>query len=301
MKPTLNSLIISAALCLHLHATARTSADYTIPADTVDSGGCRTTSALYTNDGSAALVAGISTTPDQTVMKSGYVAQLTDVTGITLSAPQSTVVEGTTIQIEAFEVLDDNSLALVAPQSVTWSVLSGPLASVSTSGLATAATVYQDTAATMHASHLSFQASFALTVLNTGTDDYGSYAADGLPDAWQVQYFGANNPNAGPNVDADGTGQNNRFKWIAGLNPIDGSRFLTTVLPLPGQPSKMRLSFSPVVAGRTYTVEYNDAPLSGAWHALTGFSQADNGITRTVTDNTATGTHRFYRVAIGMP
>ena len=50
-----------------------------------------------------------------------------------------------------------------------------------------------------------------------------------------------------------------------------------------------------------YVVEYNDTLLPDAWHALTGYSQVDNGATRTITDNTAPGDHRFYRVVIGMP
>ena len=153
----------------------------------------------------------------------------------------------------------------------------------------------------MHASHLGFEASFALAVLNTGVDDYGIYAKDGLPDSWQVQYFGTNNPKAAPNADADGTGQNNLFKWTAGLNPIDGSRFVTSASLVPGQPGKRLFAFSPLVAGRTYVVECNDTLLTGGWHTLTDFSQSDNGTTRTVTDNSAPGNHRFYRVVIGMP
>ena len=66
----------------------------------------------------------------------------------------------------------------------------------------------------------------ALSVLNVNTDDLPGYLGDGIDDAWQVQYFGLNNPQAAPTVDADGTGQTNFFKHIAGLNPLDpNSRF----------------------------------------------------------------------------
>ena len=246
-------------LCMAtLHAGTRTSADYSMTTDTVDSGGCRTTSANYTNDGSAGLVAGISSGSPATVVKSGYIAQLADVTGITLSVPRSTVAETATIQIHAAEVLDDDTTNPVPAESVAWSVQSGPLSGVSDGGLATAGNVYQNTQATVAASHLGFHAALALTVLNTGTDDFGGYAADGLPDDWQVRYFGQNNPLAAPDADASGTGQNNQFKWTAGLKPVDGSRFMVAASPVPGEPGKMRFSFSPLVAGRTYHVQYSD-------------------------------------------
>ena len=247
------------------------------------------------------LVAGISSASSQTVVKSGYVAQLADVTGLVLTAPQSAVVEGTAIQVAAFEVLNDATTSPVHAESVSWSVQSGPLAGISTSGLAISGNVYQDTQATVAANHLGFQATLALTVLNMGTDDFGSYAGDGLPDAWQVQYFGIDNPLAAPHADASCTGQDNLFKWTSGLNPVDGSKFMVVATPLPGEPGKMGFSFSPLVSGRTYIVEYNDTLLSDGWHALTGYSQVDNGATRTITDNTAPGDHRFYRVVIGMP
>jgi len=54
-------------------------------------------------------------------------------------------------------------------------------------------------------------------VFDTIPDNFRSYAGDGLLDGWQVQYFGQNNPKAGPSVDATGTGQTNLFKCVAGL------------------------------------------------------------------------------------
>jgi hypothetical protein len=178
----IRTIIPLLVLIAPLHAGTRASTGYTIPADTVDSGGGRVTSAIYTNDGSAGLVAGISMAPDQTVVKSGYVAQLTDATGITLSAPQLTVAESATIQIQVAEVLDDDTTSPVPAESVAWGVQSGPLASVSTSGLATAAFVYQNTQATVAASHLGFHATFVLTVVNTGSDDPGGYVPSAVAD-----------------------------------------------------------------------------------------------------------------------
>jgi hypothetical protein len=53
--------------------------------------------------------------------------------------------------------------------------------------------------------------------------------ADGLPDNWQVKYFG---PIASfwplPGADSDGDGNSNRDEFLAGTNPADGSSALRT-------------------------------------------------------------------------
>ena len=136
-------------------------------------------------------------------------------------------------------------------------------------------------------------------------DNFGTYAGDGVGDDWQVQYFGLPpNANAGPNVDFDGTGQTNLFKYAAGLNPLDPySRFIVKTAPVPGQPGQQKVIFSPLVltGGRTYTVNYRTALTSGIWTPLTGATQSDNGAERTVIDPSATGAKKFYQVTITKP
>ncbi len=39
--------------------------------------------------------------------------------------------------------------------------------------------------------------SLLLVVVDTDNDNFGAYAADGLPDGWQVANFGTNNPAQG--------------------------------------------------------------------------------------------------------
>src|SRR5882724_10790804 len=85
---------------------------------------------------------------------------------------------------------------------------------------------------------------------------------------WQVQYFGSTtNPAAAANVDADGTGQNNQFKYVAGLDPTNpASVFVLTVAGVTNQPTQMNLIFSPLAAGRIYTPQFSvDDVVSGVW------------------------------------
>ena len=301
MKATLSSLLAAAALCLPLHGMARTSANFSIAAETTDSGGCRATSANYTNDGSAGLVAGVSTAAAGTA-KAGYIAQLFDVTELVIGAASSDVNETGTLQLSARQLLDDASFLALDAAAVAWSPVSGPISSVSNSGLVTADVVYQNSPASVQGSFAGFSGSITLNILDTIPDNFGTYAADGLPDNWQVQYFGINNPLAGPNMDATGTGQTNLFKYVAGLNPIDPtSRFAVNIQAVPGQPGQMQIVFSPVVSGSTYTVVSTSNLGDSTWAALSSSTQSDNGEQRTVTDSGFGGTKKFYRVNVSKP
>ena len=291
-------------------AGPRTSANYTITTDTADAGGRRATSASYTNDGSAGLIVGVSTvaSPSETA-KHGYVAQLYEVGGFTVSASPATVNEGATRQVIGGFLLDDATLLAINAASVAWSAAS-PL-TINASGLATAGIVYQNTMALVQGTYLGSTGSINLTILNVNTDDFGSYAGDGIGDDWQVQYFGLPpNANAGPNIDFDHTGQTNLFKYTAGLNPLDpNSRFVLKIAPvpnplLPGQflAGQKNLIFSPRFADRTYTVFSNSGLATGLFSPLTNPSApSDNGTERTITDLSATGPLKFYRVEITKP
>ena len=298
-------IIIASALgaaSAALHAGPRTSASYSILTDTADAGGKRATSASYSNDGSAGGIAGISTVaaPAQTA-KAGYLAQLYETTGLTLTAASPNVNETATLQHGAWLALDDATFLTVPTASVAWSVTNGPL-TINATGLATGSVVFQNTAATAQGIHLGYTGTLGLTVVNTLPDNFGTYAADGLDDDWQNQYFGLNNPNASPTQDPDGDGQTNLFEFTAGLIPTNpASRFNLTLAPVTGQPTQKRAIFSPLVAGRTYTVEYRTSFTSGTWQPLTGTTFSDAGNERTVTDPAASGATKFYRVNVSKP
>ena len=295
-------LALFIALTGAAQAGPRTSANYTVLTDTTSTGGGKSTSVAYANTGSAGGIAGASTVaaPAETA-KAGFIAQLYETTGLALTAATPTVNESATDQLAAWLTLDDATFLAVPAANVAWSVTSGPL-TVSASGLATGGAVFQDTAATAQGLHLGYTASLGLTVVNSLPDNFGTYAADGIDDTWQNQYFGINNPLAAPGVDADGDAHTNLFEFTAGLVPTDNaSRFASRVAPAPGSTIKKHIVFSPLVAGRTYSVEFRTSLTSGTWQPLTGTTQTDAGSERTVVDVNATGPQKFYRVQVSKP
>lgn len=297
--------LASLAVLSDLHAEPRTSANYTIPADTLDSGGGNAASASYSDSASTGTIAGISTvaTPAH-LLKAGFFARLYDATGL-VSAPAGSPMalpEGGTLQLGAMQVLDDATFLALNASSLSWSVISGPLVSIGTGGLATAATVWQDTPAAVSGTFGGFTLALALNVQNVNPDDFGAYGSDGLPDGWQVGFFGLNNPDAAPGADASGTGQTNLFKYTAGLNPTDpASIFTLGIEPVAGQPAQKDIIFTPVFLDRTYAVEYTTDLAGGVWLPLPGALESDDGQLRTVTDPAAADAMKFYRVRITKP
>lgn len=74
-----------------------------------------------------------------------------------------------------------------------------------------------------------------LVVLDNIVLDVADSDADGIPDAWEIQYFGSLNQSMW--VDSDGDGQTNRFEYLAGTDPTNRtSRFeLDRVVKTPDE------------------------------------------------------------------
>ena len=167
-------------------AAPQNSANYSATSDTMDAGGRRSTSANYTNDGSVGGIVGISTVAAPAAMvKHGFIGQLYEVTAFQISSTPTTVNEGETRLLSGAQVLDDLTRLAIPATSIAWSVQSGPLVSINSSGLATAGPVFQSTAATAQGIYLGQTGTLGLTVLDT------------IPGN-----FGQNNPPSAPNVDS---------------------------------------------------------------------------------------------------
>lgn len=303
--PWLCAVIIFAQMTLDARAGVSASSDYTVVCDTFDGGGSQGASADYKITDSTGLIVDVASGgPLQVILlKAGYVAQLADGVAVEISAASTIVDEGLTLQLAAAQVLDDGSQNLLQPAAVAWGVISGPVSSVSTAGVALAAPVFQDDVAVVSGTHGGLSGTLGLTVRNIDKDNFGSYAGDGIDDAWQMQYFGPDNPAAAPLADPDHDGQNNRFEYVAGVVPTSPvSWFRLMIENVPGFDLRKRLVFHPRLAGRTYTVETSTSLDAGAlWEPLADSMTQDDAESRAVTDLNATGVRRFYRVEITMP
>ena len=303
-------LVASSLLPPRLGAATRTTAsgDYSITTESSAAGGGKIKggpSDIYRIDSSISGVVGLAVASSPVLaLKAGYAGQLYDATALVVSAAPATVNETATRQLSGMQLLDDSTLLAVSATAINWSVFSGPVASISAVGLATAGSVFQNTQATVQGTFGGFTGTLNLTVLDSIADNFGAYAGDLVGDDWQVQYFGAPpNASAGPSVDFDGTGQTNLFKYIAGLNPLDpNSRFTLTIQSVPGQPGQRNVIFAPRLTDRTYTVTSKPGLASGSYAPLTNPSApSDSGPQRTITDLSASGAVKFYRVEITRP
>jgi hypothetical protein len=94
----------------------------------------------------------------------------------------------------------------------------------------------------------------SVTINDVNPDNFGLYAADGIPDLWQKGYFGLDNPLAAPGEDPDGDNQNNLFEYLSGYSPADGAAFLR--LSITGKsPTHANLALSRVLSTTRYIIK----------------------------------------------
>ena len=136
---------------------------------------------------------------------------------------------------------------------------------------------------------------------------------DGIADWWRQQFFSGQQYFGGDGTttngyscttcDVDGTGQNNLFKYVAGLDPTNpASVFAFGIANLPNQPRSMNLNINPFAPGRTYTPQFSTDLVSGVWLPLTGYTGAvTNGSQITISDTNPASPQKFYRIDISLP
>jgi len=118
---------------------------------------------------------------------------------------------------------------------------------------------------------------------------------------WQILYFGSTTTTiAAPDADADGTGQNNYFKYVAGLDPTNpASVFWLQITKDVNFPT---LIFWPWVSNRSYTLQYRTDLAQGQWAPLTGYADpVTNGDQISITDTNPVAPQKFYRLHITLP
>jgi len=119
---------------------------------------------------------------------------------------------------------------------------------------------------------------------------------DGLPDSWELRYFGSlSEARGGADEDPDGDGLTNLQEFRAGTHPTDaGSSVRITAVRLVG--GQVRITF-PSVAGKRYRVERTDS-LTGAPWGIAADNVAGTGADVEVVDSTEGSHSRFYRARL---
>ncbi|GEP43741.1 hypothetical protein [Brevifollis gellanilyticus] len=83
-----------------------------------------------------------TTTGPQITARQGFAGQLYEPKTLSLSANSASVVEGAATQLSATATMDDETLVRLGNAEPAWTVREGPMAGISTSGLATAGDVF---------------------------------------------------------------------------------------------------------------------------------------------------------------
>jgi hypothetical protein len=302
------TLVISFIALLACCSTTFATSVVTITTSSIDGGGQRTTSANCVMDGSVGGIGGISSTSADT-NKNGYIGQLYQVVSLVITSEPDSVGVASTAQLSGTATLDDSTVASLSGADVAWTSPNEPypVASISGSWILSPANVYAVTPAFVPASvdgyYLGATSNTTVEVFAPDSNN------DGIADWWRQAYFGVATPTNGSDCatcDADGTGQDNLFKFVAGLNPTNPSSvFVLTIASVAGQPTQKALTYNPILIGfgQVYTVQYRTNLTGGAAYAtLTTTSVlTTNGGTVSLNDTQATQTQKFYRIDISLP
>jgi hypothetical protein len=245
------------------------------------------------------------TTLSGTQAKPNVIGQLYDPRTLAVSASPATVDERDTRQLAATATMDDATTLAVVADQVAWSEDSEALTGISVTGLVTAASVYQDESVTVHGIHhgIADPDGFSLTVLNIADDDFGSYAADGIDDDWQVGWFGLPpNVDAAPTADPDADQQDNRFEFLSGFSPIDPlARFGLTVVAVDRGAGTADLQLNRVIPDRTYTLMASPDLVTPFAVIGTLPAVAEPQTDVIIRDTSATAPRNFYIIGISKP
>ena len=133
-------------------------------------------------------------------------------------------------------------------------------------------------------------------------DVNGDKDSNGVPDAWETQYFGSNG--VSPTADSDGDGWNNLTEYIAGTDPKNDNGKLEARIALSnGQivvtyPTIRTNGPAYMGVNRYYNLENCTDLLGGAWQLTPGATNLAGDNSTKLYANTPTGDSQFYRVKV---
>lgn len=226
-------------------------------------------------------------------LQSGYAGQLCDAVQLQVVSDSTNIPEDGSTLLTAMAVNDDETRNSMA---AGWSVVYGALSSVDSNGMAYGAPVYQNEPAMAQAVGGGLTGVVSLMVLDTLKDNFGLYATDGIPDAWQVQNFGVNNSDAIASADPDHDGQNNFAEFIVGTSPTAGTDYFGLRSIHNGTGGAMEFVLSPTFTNRTYHIEATTNLANPDWTSLASTAGGTNVTAMAVSDQT--NRIMFYRAII---
>lgn len=241
------------------------------------------------------------------LLKPGFAGQLYDALSLEASAQSQAVNEGQSTQLSAVAMMDDDTTMVLPAAEVTWSVISGPIASISSAGLASSAPVVGDRSAEARADALGLTVNTSITVLDSDRDNFGLVAGDGIDDAWQFEFFDADESGeldageataAAPGANPDKDLHANFFEWASGHDPTNPSSFLRfQILSRTG--TEARFQISKTIAGTTYAVERLENFEPGALRVdVAGLTETTDSTGVVLIDFNATAPTGFYRLRL---
>ena len=129
--------------------------------------------------------------------------------------------------------------------------------------------------------------------------DIGAFEADatlddGLPNSWELQYFGT--IAFGPDEDMDGDGMSNLAELLAGTNPMNpGSALRITSVDKVG--ANVLVKFL-TTTNHNYVVQYAPVVPTNNWTMLVSNVPGTDGFVTVTNLGVSTQPKRFYRVRL---
>ena len=275
---------------------AHESAAYQIQHEALTAGGQNSVSTHYSQATSiGGISGGISSSQAGLAAKHGFVGQLHDYSSLQVTIPLSTPPEGSTSQASAIATCDDGAITHLLGNDLRWAPLTGPIESITNLGQISWGAVYTPTPASLRGTFRGLSSYVNVEIQNVDNDNFGLYSNDEIDDGWQVLFFGPDNPDAAPEADPSGNGQNNLFKYTAGLDPTNPTSRFLIIGTTDGASGKFRLAIQPCFEDRNYEIVASDD--LKIWASIGVEEIESEGDRRVFLADTAVNA-RFYRVII---
>jgi hypothetical protein len=269
-------------------------------ASTLDAGGSVASGGTVVNISSLGGIGGVSSDGGETIARAGFPGQIYNIASLSATPEPAGVIEEGTLQLAPVIVCDDSTTLIST--CVLWETDSIFLSIGSGTGQITAGTVPGTREETVRLTAADVTGDVPVTIFDTTPDNYGPFAADGLDDSWQWDWFASDPARGAPGSDPDGDGQNNMLEYFAGTLPLDSASFLRlSIATITGDPSARLLRFTPWRPDRAYSW-HSSTNHQPPWSPVNGVPVTPDALNEwgEATDASAAEAEKFYRLLIGL-